>query len=201
MHYIRILKPPRLLLASPPSLAAKITITTDLGESFLLVDVALVVELESEDGKIVSIPGKTKEFLWKGRNGMRSLEVAIPVPLLSGGKGKVVEPKNVRMVIRPREARYAVQTYEQLLFGPPSGRNRSSEPEETGGIVAVRSMTVHLQGSEKISGVGMAERVFLTALGENIRIWEETGESIARHIWYGTRVQALDRYVLHLPLD
>jgi predicted nicotinamide N-methyase len=177
MHYIRFLKPPRLLLGSRPLLGAKITVTTDLGETFLWEDVELVVELEFENGAVL---GKGTEYLWKGRDGMRSLEVSIPL-----GKGS----QPIKMLVRPKEQKYALDTFEDIL-----NRNASEE----GGIVAVRSTTISTTAPS--ATVGMAERVF-TSGNKSIHISEETGESIARHIWYGSIPGTSHQSPLTTPRD
>jgi len=170
MHYIRFLKPPRVLPSSPQTLSAKITVTTDLGESFLYADVSLVVELEYGNRSSV-VEGK--EYLWKGRDGMRSLEVSIPMIIT----GKRYSYPIVRMLVRPKEDKYAMDTFGAIL-----GEVNIHNSENAGGIVAVRSMDVYLNG-QKDSTPSMAERIF-SSTGKEIRICEETGESIARHIWY-----------------
>ncbi|KAI9640849.1 hypothetical protein NHQ30_010690 [Ciborinia camelliae] len=172
MHYIRIFKQPRLLplsssasSSSPRTLSAKITITTDLGESFLMSDVKLRAEIEV-DG--VSV-GAGKEYIWKGTNGMRSLEIQIPlrVPREEG--------RWITMVVGPAENKFEVESFEDVL-----GKSKGNG----GGIAKVRSRGIDLKTGETKSE-GMAERVFGhgSGRGEEIRIWEETGESIARHIW------------------
>lgn len=160
MHYIRFLKPPRLLPGAGLTLAAKITVTTDLGESFLWEDVALIVEAVSGHDKVI---GKGGEFLWKGLDGMRSLEVSV---LLSKPRSK---GEAIKMLVRPKEQKYASENFEALL------------DQKEGGIVTVRSTPIST--SPSTTTVGMAERVFTTG-NKSIHIWEETGESIARHIWY-----------------
>lgn len=189
MHYIRFLKPPRFVRsasgAGPATLSAKITITTDLGESFLAIDLALVVELEIDDGngkrRIVDVPGL--EYVWKGRNGMRALEVSVRVPLSKAKQaGRIL-----KMLVRPKESRHTVDTFVDVL----RGAGQEEEDEDAGGVVAVRSMDVYTSNN----GVGMAERLFAEGKGDEkieVCIWEETGESIARHIWYA------NRYVLFL---
>jgi hypothetical protein len=77
MHYIRFLKPLRLLPGSSPTLGAKVTVTTDLGESFLCLDIPLSAEVWLEDGKNALL---AKVYQWKGSNGMRSFEITLPVP-------------------------------------------------------------------------------------------------------------------------
>ena len=191
MHYIRILKAPRLHATSPLSLTAKIAITTDLGESFLLSNISLIVELESEDGTSVLGTGKGREYVWRGRDGMRGLEIVIPLPAAKG-KRKIVR-EMVRMLVRPKEEQHAVKSFGKVLEG--------QHEEKEGGVVAVRSMAVDISPgakSEKAAGVGMAERVFSTGIEENekrVRIWEETGESIARHIWYAAWIRTGTSYL------
>ncbi|TEY71516.1 hypothetical protein BOTCAL_0091g00010 [Botryotinia calthae] len=171
MHYIRLFKQPRLVpiassasSSSPRILSAKITITTDLGESYLMSDVKLRAEVEV-DG--ISL-GSGKEYIWKGTNGMRSLEIQIPIKVQRG-----VEQWTT-MIVRPAENIYGVDSFEDVL----------GISQNEGGIVKVRSRSIDLKTGATRSE-GMAERVFSTGYGrrDKIRIWEETGESIARHIW------------------
>jgi hypothetical protein len=173
MHYIRFLKSPRLLSTPSPVLSAKITVTTDLGESFLYADVALVVELGPQLSSKIPSSGKRaeKEYIWKGSDGMRSLEVSIPISLPKNGERMV-------MLVRPKEAKHNVDNFEVLLKG------NNAPDEDEGQIVAVRSMDINVsQSGGQNSAVGMAKRLF--SLGKKeVPIWEETGESIARHIWY-----------------
>jgi hypothetical protein len=171
MHYIRFLKLPRALPDGPRNLTAKITITTDLGEAFLATDVVLLVELEDASGRPVG--GSKREYMWKGSIGMRALEVVTPVTARSPA---------VWMLVRPKEEEYAVDRFEMAL--------RAVEVEERsddrGGIVAVRSMAIDLTG-KKTTPTRLAERAFSSGNGNTevkVHIWEETGESIARHIWY-----------------
>ena len=173
MHYIRFLKPPRFLGGPASTLNAKITITTDLGESFLFLELILLVELELEDGSKV---GKGHEYLWKGQDGMRSVEVKIPVSPALRRSGR-----KFKMLVRPKDTTYAVNSFSAALG--LSSTNISSQ----GGVVAVRSMEIDasqsINNSQGSIPIGMAERVFQGG-DKELRIWEETGESIARHIWY-----------------
>ena len=186
MHYIRFLKSPKLVRVrvdardGRQTIDAKVTVTTDLGESFLAADIGLVVCLVDGDGKNTLGPGK--KYLWNGRNGMRSLEVSVPV-------ARVLRTGRVRMVVSPKEELYKVGTFEQVLGG------EATNEDESGGVISVRSMEINLQDGKPV-GTGMAERVFTSTAGDTtkeIHIWEETGESIARHVWYAT--PAPDRYV------
>ncbi|TVY32841.1 UPF0665 family protein [Lachnellula subtilissima] len=179
MHYIRFLKPPRLLGGrrgnAPLVLKAKVTVTTDLGESFLWADVDLAVELTDGSGKGVLERGKG--YTWKGSEGMRSLEVELLIPASRGKEAGGV----LRLLVRPKEDFHAVEDFDRI-FG------NSNEHEDTagmGGVMAVRSMAIDIPSNQSLpisTSTSMAERTFRFGDSE-IHIWEETGESIARHIW------------------
>ena len=172
MHYIRFLKPPRLLEEKNPALRAKITITTDLGEAFLTADITVLVELESELGKSIRSPSEGKEYKWKGSEGMRSLEVTVPLPKSRKGE-------HVRMFISAAGAGHSADFVDMVY----ATARPVLEQQHTSQVVAVRSIGIdtrhpELPGCEK----KLAQRVF--TLAKTVHIWEETGESIARHIWY-----------------
>jgi len=172
MHYIRFLKVPRLVRIGRDqrTLNAKFTITTDLGESFLATDVDVEVLLEDSAGN--SVPSsKPIRYSWLGNNGMRALEVSIPIPKKHAGL--------VKMTVGPIDARYTVTTFTEILNSSPHG-----------GIAAVHSMSLNVDSTAS-TAEPLAERRFGSNSG-NISIWEETGESIARHIWYALfQVRAL----------
>lgn len=127
-------------------------------------DVRLRAEIEI-DGMSV---GAGKEYIWKGTNGMRSLEIQLPVSIPREAGSWTT------MVVGPVEKKYVVDSFESVF----------RKDEDSGGLIAkVRSRALDLKTGETRSE-GMAERVFNTGFGgcDEIRIWEETGESIARHI-------------------
>lgn len=180
MHYIRFLKTPRLLSSgrgnAPSVVKAKVTVTTDLGESFLWADIGLVVELT--DGTGSKVLGKGKEYAWKGSEGKRDLEIELVAPVSREKRpGQVL-----RLLVRPKDEFRSVDALESSL----RSSNGSESTEGEGCVMAVRSMAINTVSSEfKTIGTGMAERTFKVGNSE-LHIWEETGESIARHIWYGS---------------
>ena len=176
MHYIRFLKAPRVLPNAPAVVTAKVTVTTDLGESFLMEDTELVVGLEDESGRPLKSP--VREYLWKGSHGMRSLEVMASIT----GRVSVV-----RMFVRPKKEDHNIESFESVL----AHSNSNMSMEDLGGVVAVRSMVIDAKG-KKSMGSGLAERAFSSRSGSfatQINVWEEIGESIARHIWYASSGQ------------
>jgi hypothetical protein len=172
MHYIRFLKPPRLLKGSKPVAKAKITITTDLGESFLWENVDIIVELVRNKGHVVGEgKGSGKGYTWKGRDGMRSLEVEY---LLPGTKHQTAVG-DLQLVVRPKDGGCSAIAFETVL-----------QVKEEGCIMPVRSWDIDAdpQNRRADPATPRAERVFIMGSRSSVHIWEETGESIARHIWY-----------------
>ncbi len=178
MHYIRFLKLPKVAkghrLNDAATLAAKVTITTDLGESFLAIDTDILVDLvSSKSNKILS--GKAKMFAWKGKNGMRILDVSMPIPV-----NRDAENECIQMVVYSREKNHRIGHLEDVLT---SSCQEGDIDDDSGGVVSVRSGEIEVAGSEK-QAAGMEERVLQFRSDARIHIWEETGHSIARHVWY-----------------
>lgn len=195
MHYIRFLKAPRVdpALSSKDRLCvtAKIAITTDLGEAFLSADLPLLAELEfsssasspadlaaKKHGRVLSCQ---REALWKGSVGVRATEIQID---LSNEEKAYYAGRKVRLCVRARDTATDAEDLILHLSSPTSGKKLEGQ----GKIVAVRSMDLdldlkHRESASKSSGARISERL-LIAEGRELRIWEELGESIARHIWY-----------------
>ncbi|KAH8808549.1 putative methyltransferase-domain-containing protein [Xylogone sp. PMI_703] len=195
MHYIRFLKAPRVdpALSSKDRLCVvtKIAITSDLGEAFLTADLPLLVEIESSPsasgtdqvpkryGKAVARP---REVQWKGSVGMRALDVRIE---LSSEEKAYFAGGCVRLCVRARDDEFDAGSLIGHLCPPSS--NSGSRDEIRGKVLAVRSMDFNLdpkssEGVQTSLGPKLSERR-LAAEGQELHIWEELGESIARHIW------------------
>jgi hypothetical protein len=133
-----------------------------------MTDIQLVAELEMNGNTIL---GTSNEYTWKGSNGMRALEVQIPIPARRGAKFD----RLVKMVVKPKDHAYTMNTFEDVL---------ASGGGDSGGVVTLRSMDMNLSSKES-TAMSMAERVFITqqqSSATTLRMYEETGESIARHI-------------------
>ncbi|KAK7522253.1 putative methyltransferase-domain-containing protein [Phyllosticta citriasiana] len=155
MRYIRFLKVPK---GDSKSISCVITITSDLGDDFLAEDVALSATIRSpkDRGDIFL----RKSFNWTA--GMRALPVDFdlrhcdldwPVVVHVGSKGQLAD------------------YFETQMAGA-----------ELPAVISVLSSPLHFPG-----GIYEAEKKVQRRLvplsNRPLEIWEETGESIARHIW------------------
>jgi hypothetical protein len=157
MRYIRFLKPPRFVSTkdhSKPTLSFLITITSDLGDSFLPCDVGLSAELYSSPSEK---PFIVKSVQWTA--GMRSLSIMLTLDR-SHDYGSV----QVRVGVRRN---MGADEYKKLSCGGWRG------------VVSAWSAPFDL-GRECVK---LVERRFVSSEQRDVRIWEETGESIARHLW------------------
>jgi hypothetical protein len=174
MHYIRFLKPPKLQGSSIKTL---ITITSDLGESFLPDDVQLSASLRSADGH-----GEIylrKSLKWTSSS--RSLSVVFNIR-----DSDIEWPARVHVTQRNAPL---IDRFEKHHNGgdlPPIISAWSDVLDPKDGINEA-SKTV--------------ERRFSPLNDRILSIWEETGESIARHIWYdSTYLGTLHLVLTNTPL-
>lgn len=157
VFYLRFLKPPKLD-TQKNIVRALVTITTDLGDGFytgnlVLHAIAVASECESD--------WQSAWHMVKWKSGMRSVWVEIG-----------------DMKSSPRALLKLVINTQQTLLG--DNLQISQMPE----VLSARSAPFGRgEGWEKIQAAGQVERRFTTEAGEERAIYEETGESIARHIW------------------
>jgi hypothetical protein len=185
MHYIRLLRPVSVDASNPgaPILSLKLTITTDLGDSFLYPEAPLQLVFwpeERHNGGMRTSPPPIRPVngaaLWKA--GMRILKVELPwkVALMTGP---------VALRIDCSEAgkdglRLSAHEIKCLLPW------RSKEIGPSHGLIA--PLTIELNDGR---GSDIALRSFLVDLIEgdddvavrSLSVEEDIGESIARHIW------------------
>ncbi|KAF2281005.1 uncharacterized protein EI97DRAFT_366958 [Westerdykella ornata] len=163
MRYIRFLKTPLVVQEkcnpSKSHIYALITITSDLGDSFLPHDVTLSAELlscsSSHEELVV-----WRTVQWTG--GMRSLPIILPL-----SRTKPAWPLRVRVGMEAKSERDDfVKLYDAELRG----------------VVSAWSAPLDLAKGEE-EAAKLVERRIAACTGEVFRIWEETGESIARHLW------------------
>lgn len=162
VYYIRFLKSPRIQKQKPRSLsiAALISVTTDLGDSFLADDVDLLATLVLEGTDKVLCQGSLN---WKA--GKRELPVSLgPLPELLSQQSLIL----VVSAIKPCRVEYPI---EDNLLG------NSTIP------LVISGFSAPFGGSHPPVAEKLIERRFCSMGKLNLRIWEETGNSIARHIW------------------
>ncbi|TGZ79315.1 hypothetical protein EX30DRAFT_342416 [Ascodesmis nigricans] len=162
MHYIRFLKPPRLTPAthkpkSSSTLTALITITTDLGDSHLLRPQSLLARVHTLSGRTIA----STQLQWNP--GMRCVPLELELPrsaerleLEVAAEGSNADDLTLD-IVEP-----AVVTAWAHIPGTGTG---NGEEEEDEGRYVKRRLTL---GEGKV-----------------LAVWEEMGESIARHIWDG----------------
>ncbi|KAJ0419309.1 putative methyltransferase-domain-containing protein [Aspergillus carlsbadensis] len=159
VYYIRFLKTPRLQKQKTGTLSASalICITTDLGDALLAQDEDLVVTLRlAGNGKAVC-QGRLQ---WQG--GKRELPVALgPLP------ASIVQ-QSLIMEIASRDSQAA---------GSDSLLNQDGIP------LVVSGWSAPFGGPQSMAADKLIERRFSVNQTVQLSIWEETGNSIARHIW------------------
>lgn len=166
MRYIRFLKTPRIVQEkNNPSKAhiyALVTVASDLGDSFLPYDVTLSAELLSCN------PAKEDLIVWRTihwTGGMRSLPIILPL-----SRTRPVWPVRVRVGVEAKSAR---DDFARLYDA------------DCRGVISAWSAPLDLPKGAK-EAVKLVERRIAGCNGDVkiVRLWEETGESIARHLWY-----------------
>ncbi|OCL06255.1 S-adenosyl-L-methionine-dependent methyltransferase [Glonium stellatum] len=170
MRYIRFLKPPRV---EKNTLKTLITITSDLGETFLPDDVFLAATLHSDDpeGDIYL----RKILKWTG--GMRSLPIVFDLAFT--------------------DLDWPIRVHVGIKGSPNSDHFEKHHNAELPSIISAWSALVDVRKGMN-EAEKRVERRFTLLSNRTLSIWEETGESIARHLWdAGMALSAfLDRMVV-----
>jgi hypothetical protein len=166
MRYIRFLKPPKV---QHSEIKCLITITSDLGDSFLPENVDLSASLRSaEDHGEIYL---RKAIKWQA--GMRSLAISFNV--------------------RDCDIDWPAQVHVAPKGSPLSDHfEKHQDGSDLPSIISAWSDV--LDPTEGIyEAARMVERRFIPLSNRTLCIWEETGESIARHIWYASILLLLCR--------
>lgn len=172
MQYIRFLKTPRFVHTKDRCsgvVSALITIASDLGDSFFFQDVALAVKLL--DGKSwTSLPLSVTRYTWKA--GMRTLKIELD------------------FVIKQKE-----MFHRTAVLSVSSEQTAADDLSQSGAagplILSAYSSPFGLSGGTEAEGY--VERRLIIGREKALPVWEETGESIARHIWYVKRLSQFFR--------
>ncbi|KEY66903.1 hypothetical protein S7711_08183 [Stachybotrys chartarum IBT 7711] len=173
MHYIRLLRPPKI--AGPvarPHVELLITITTDLGDSFLHPDepIPLTVTARAPSGSAQWTLSSDGQVSWQPGMRVAKPRIALP-PAVSQALAKGVDVE------------LRIGTGERLAATGMYGILRASTSEH--GLVLPASVVV----SQGHADVDVLTRRIYLANGPDymsslfVEVEEEIGESIARHIW------------------
>ncbi|GKZ58238.1 hypothetical protein AnigIFM49718_004053 [Aspergillus niger] len=161
VYYIRFLKTPRFQKQKPGSISvsALICITTDLGDAFLAQDVNLLVTLSLNDsGKLLY----QEPLSWKA--GRREL------PIMLGPFSANISQQKIVLGVTATSPQKRSPSPDRLL-------GNSSLP------LVMSAWSAPFGGSPSSVAEKLVERRFGPQDRLGLRIWEETGNSIARHIW------------------
>ena len=160
MRYVRFLKTPRIPAekgTNKSNVYPLITITSAPRASTLPYDAALVAELLSPDQGEQVLSSRCVH--WTADK--RTLAVTLPLKPAQ---------KNIPLVVR-------IGATPKATFDAFSSL---SAPDSCPAIVSAWSAPFTSQQE----AVKLAQRRFQIAPALTVRVWEETGESIARHLWY-----------------
>jgi len=163
MQYIRFLKNPRFVYSKDRRsgvVSALVTIASDLGDSFFFQDVALVVKLL--DGKSwTSLPLSVTRHAWKA--GMRTLKIELDF---------VIEQKEM--------------FHRTVVLSVSSEQTAADDLSQSGAVgpLVLSAYSSPFELSSSTEAEGYVERRLTIGQEKVLSVWEETGESIARHIWY-----------------
>ncbi|KAE8320341.1 putative methyltransferase-domain-containing protein [Aspergillus transmontanensis] len=162
VYYIRFLKTPRIQKqkAGSLSISALICITTDLGDAFLAQDVDLVVSLSRKDSEKVL---HQEPLSWKA--GKRELAILL---------GPFHPQLSQHAIV------LSVAAADRGKHHPPSPDNLLGKP---GVPLVISGWSAPFGGTDSLVAEKLVERRFGPKGHLDLRIWEETGNSIARHIW------------------
>ncbi|KAF2200011.1 hypothetical protein GQ43DRAFT_374867 [Delitschia confertaspora ATCC 74209] len=183
MRYIRFLKTPRIVDGDDLKtcrIDCLITITSDLGDSFLPCDITLSAELWSDD-LVEKKPITSRKVEWKSY--MRNSPITFLLP-----RNSIPGPLRVRI---SAEAESRADQFDKL---------RNHDAEVPAVLSAWSAMIDPFTGV--IEAEKRIERRLINLAKQPMTIWEETGESIARHLWdagltlsvYLDRVMALPKW-------
>lgn len=185
--YLRFLKPPRCTLSGSPktkylTVSTLVTITSDLGESFYPDQATLKCDLLGQENAD-SHPSNNQEtcllssvnLRWNA--GSRNLKVEMNTSVPPGG---YLAKRDCELVLRVSSIN--PKCVDNLL---------EHQPGLGTGIISAWSAPFKAPepGAGSSAG-GFVERRLQLSRNCTLRVWEETGESIARHIWYKKRASS-----------
>lgn len=175
MHYIRLLRPPSL--EKKDTLKLIFTITTDLGDSFLNPEQPLPISvyasnLEPENPHWTKHTVKIDDGSVTWRSGLRVLKLDLQLPVHITRRLRVAQDDNSSPSIRIT----AYRNSSELL-------NIAEIPFDTEGRILGLSVPLPRPGKEIRFTATRELSTTFEAAEATLRIDEEIGESIDRHVW------------------
>ncbi|KAI9834831.1 MAG: hypothetical protein M1819_002739 [Sarea resinae] len=166
MHYIRFLKPAKLV-NNNNSIETLMTLTSDLGESFYAGSTDLTASLISAS----PLQEQSRPYLhqtYKWTPGSRTLKLAFDIR-------RVRIPWPARVYVTAS----GVSEDADTLLGDENSRTTAGCPP------TISAWSSPLHPPTRLESMRLVERRFRLPSKDAaiLSIWEETGESIARHIW------------------
>lgn len=161
VFYIRFLKTPRFQKQKGAvSVSALICITTDLGDAFLAEDAHLLATLSVD---------QTERILYKEPLKWTAGKRELPISL--GPFPEHLARQTVVLGVSAIEPRRPETRWNDDILGATSAP------------LVVSGWSAPFGGSQSLVAEKLVERRFGPTDRLDLRIWEETGNSIARHIW------------------
>lgn len=164
MHYVRLLKAPRYSAGAgncSGSVSTVITVTSDLGDCFFPRDATITAELVQENGVSGHIL-VSREYQWKV--GMRALKIELSF-----------------VSLKTTLAGVAFLVVSSVKGATPLADDISQSTSHDLEVISAYSPYFALTNGNEAER--LVQRRFSIGRNEILRIWEETGESIARHVW------------------
>ncbi|PGH14728.1 hypothetical protein AJ79_02894 [Helicocarpus griseus UAMH5409] len=158
-HYIRFLKPPKVVAALKTGCFVEtlITITTDLGDAFLAEDAGLLSILQITDNNGLIIESFEETSSWTAGN------------------------RELKISFGPCQLAAAAHAARLSVRDASGGIVDRLEPSKAPSIVTAWSTSFGIAAG--LQAEKLVERCFKLEIGPHLKAWEETGNSIARHIW------------------
>ena len=154
VYYIRFLKTPQVSRKRPSSvtITTLVTITSDLGDTFLTTDENVIGRLIDANNETIVFSETSAQ--WRARSRILSLKFDVP--------------------IRPSQTALRMHVTTETTL-------KAIEMAIMPTIIDVWSYSFGQEDGTRAALV--VERRLWLAADECVQIWEETGDSIARHIW------------------
>lgn len=179
MHYIRLLRPPKLAPSQRGMHTELVfTITTDLGDSFLYpeepIDLVVTADIYAPSGDVSCELSERGELQWlPGRRVAKPVYELPPMAVNAMMSGDAVE------LCVSTASSFSAEGVQSILS---SSAEEPSRGRAEGLVMPVR---VALNGPEADNDIS-TRKLRLSAAGEPpeyLEVEEEIGESIARHVW------------------